>query len=640
MVRDKVAVDLANDLLLQLDAEETAVLVALVQSPQGLPADTNAVASGLAVRLPGSLYLRQDNGYLDFRSQALRDAITCAVESSAQETRLSRAIALFARGQTVEAIELAQAGREYAHALEWFRERGNSFFMHLHGLDVCHRILGNFPPDMRASNASLVLARAMHALKSGSVNRARHIVREHYGLEGLDLDRVVGNPQLYSREFRAFRLVMSIYEDANVSNFVRDRMFELLGEFELDDHLNRGSIYNTMLEVCIQRQQLDQAQEMANRAHFHYSRANAHLLVFYIELHRAVFSLTRGVLTEAERAVAAADTALSAVTFDSPTDHRLLALLKAVVAYERGDAQQLVDYLGDEFDKFAYGELWPTITELALYYGSLAISGELGVFAARAFLDKWRIQEWRSRRFNFVITLRQIDILQNHNRWQEAADLLTGVQSRVNRTWVESAEEALGLLDDVREIAVALAWMRQLIRHAPVSPMRLRQVEYFAANPHANERQRSTLTLWLAYLARHQGSVSRARAQLVKVLGNVARLGVVTHLIGDKNLIDKLMEDKRISQFIHTVPGANEVLRKLDGFHAGYRHHTSASRLTRQEQRVLTLVAEGASNKFVARQLRLSEVTVKFHLGNIYRKMGCRKRAEAIAAARALNWVV
>ena len=61
--------------------------------------------------------------------------------------------------------------------------------------------------------------------------------------------------------------------------------------------------------------------------------------------------------------------------------------------------------------------------------------------------------------------------------------------------------------------------------------------------------------------------------------------------------------------------------------------------LTRQELRVLTLVAEGASNKFVARQMRLSEVTVKFHLGNIYRKMGCTKRAEAISAARALNWV-
>jgi DNA-binding NarL/FixJ family response regulator len=37
--------------------------------------------------------------------------------------------------------------------------------------------------------------------------------------------------------------------------------------------------------------------------------------------------------------------------------------------------------------------------------------------------------------------------------------------------------------------------------------------------------------------------------------------------------------------------------------------------------------------------MRLSEVTVKFHLSNIYRKIGCRRRTEAIAAARAMNWV-
>jgi DNA-binding NarL/FixJ family response regulator len=61
--------------------------------------------------------------------------------------------------------------------------------------------------------------------------------------------------------------------------------------------------------------------------------------------------------------------------------------------------------------------------------------------------------------------------------------------------------------------------------------------------------------------------------------------------------------------------------------------------LTRQELRVLRLVAEGGTNKFVARQMRISEVTVKFHLSNAYRKMGCRRRGEAIAAARALGWV-
>lgn len=49
------------------------------------------------------------------------------------------------------------------------------------------------------------------------------------------------------------------------------------------------------------------------------------------------------------------------------------------------------------------------------------------------------------------------------------------------------------------------------------------------------------------------------------------------------------------------------------------------------------MIAEGASNKFIAHALGLSEATVKFHLGNLYRKLGCGRRREAITAAKALG---
>lgn len=49
--------------------------------------------------------------------------------------------------------------------------------------------------------------------------------------------------------------------------------------------------------------------------------------------------------------------------------------------------------------------------------------------------------------------------------------------------------------------------------------------------------------------------------------------------------------------------------------------------LTAQENRVAGLVAEGASNKEIARRLFLSPKTVEFHVGNTYRKLGVRSRA-------------
>jgi DNA-binding NarL/FixJ family response regulator len=53
------------------------------------------------------------------------------------------------------------------------------------------------------------------------------------------------------------------------------------------------------------------------------------------------------------------------------------------------------------------------------------------------------------------------------------------------------------------------------------------------------------------------------------------------------------------------------------------------SGLTRRELEILTLVAEGHSNAQLARMLWVTEQTVKFHLSNIYRKLGVSNRTEA-----------
>jgi DNA-binding NarL/FixJ family response regulator len=51
--------------------------------------------------------------------------------------------------------------------------------------------------------------------------------------------------------------------------------------------------------------------------------------------------------------------------------------------------------------------------------------------------------------------------------------------------------------------------------------------------------------------------------------------------------------------------------------------------LTRREREILQLVAEGHSNAQLARMLWVTEQTVKFHLSNIYRKLGVSNRTEA-----------
>ena len=56
-------------------------------------------------------------------------------------------------------------------------------------------------------------------------------------------------------------------------------------------------------------------------------------------------------------------------------------------------------------------------------------------------------------------------------------------------------------------------------------------------------------------------------------------------------------------------------------------------RLSAREREVLALVAAGTSNKAIARSLRISPNTVKFHMTTLFGKLGVTRRAEAIAAA-------
>ena len=59
------------------------------------------------------------------------------------------------------------------------------------------------------------------------------------------------------------------------------------------------------------------------------------------------------------------------------------------------------------------------------------------------------------------------------------------------------------------------------------------------------------------------------------------------------------------------------------------QRRTGPGGLTRREVEVLQLVSSGMTNRAVARALWVTSETVKFHLSNIYRKLGVSNRTEA-----------
>jgi DNA-binding NarL/FixJ family response regulator len=81
--------------------------------------------------------------------------------------------------------------------------------------------------------------------------------------------------------------------------------------------------------------------------------------------------------------------------------------------------------------------------------------------------------------------------------------------------------------------------------------------------------------------------------------------------------------------FEHSVYLAGSARPRPAGAAATQHRADLPGGLTRRELEILRLVAEGHSNSQLARMLWVTEQTVKFHLSNIYRKLGVANRTEA-----------
>lgn len=82
------------------------------------------------------------------------------------------------------------------------------------------------------------------------------------------------------------------------------------------------------------------------------------------------------------------------------------------------------------------------------------------------------------------------------------------------------------------------------------------------------------------------------------------------------------------------APEATEAL-----IHAARQNTEVGFDLTAREREILALLGKGLSNLEISRQLSISMATVKYHLTNIFSKLGVKNRVEAVTTALAHNLV-
>ncbi|UVC12036.1 LuxR family transcriptional regulator [Rhizobium sp. TH2] len=569
--------------------------------------------------------------------QAIRSSIGKRITTPAGAKAIAEAYA--AHGRVVDAITTFQDAGFMDNAYQQFNRAGGLFFIYYHGPAAFDRVLAGFPSSYAHQSELLVLSLALQSCKRGDISRARRLLIDRFGDLADDLDAVFGPRSVFSREFREFRFLMLIYEDYRFTEETLTSLFSLAAEFPSDAHLFRGSLYNSVLEFYIRQRRFSEAEEAAQRAMHHYEAAKAPMLCFYISLHQAMIGLIKGDTLAARKHAGRAAKYLDEVPFETPNDARLQMLLEACIEYEGGRAEPLARFLNTEIDDFSHGEIWPSLMEFTLLYGSQAMATHFSLLAARGFLDRWRVYQTSNLQFQAMVSIREAVILQNANRWSEAATRLKSLTLPIDRAWILANPGRLEDVSDRDDIGLSLVWLRQILHEQPDLPGLEPMLAHALANLNITDRQRMGVGIWLAYVHKRHQDLTRARALLLRIFEDAARLGSIAPLAEEKVFLTELMDNKRISEFLSASSSARQVIRKLrDSGHLGTASGIR-SELSRRENKILVMISEGAANKSIAGMLGVSEATVKFHLGNVYRKLGCRTRQEAISTARAAGIV-
>jgi ATP/maltotriose-dependent transcriptional regulator MalT len=143
----------------------------------------------------------------------------------------------------------------------------------------------------------------------------------------------------------------------------------------------------------------------------------------------------------------------------------------------------------------------------------------------------------------------------------------------------------------------------------------------------------------------NSGNVAEAVSRFRRVLAACAAAGLYQSVLDEGPIISELLRATQEGGNVKTglIPYIDRLVAGLQRAGQDRSAPTSGARilsaLSPRETDILTLIAEGLSNKEVARDLDIGPETVKSHLKSIFTKLGVERRAQAVSRAQTLGLV-
>lgn len=553
----------------------------------------------------------------------LRSALRSAFERAPSDQRRSwhlRAAAWHHRnGQLVLSVHHAVQAADPERAAAYVFAAGSTRIWIRHGRTQLEAIDGAIDDATREAFPRLKLLRALSLLKQGRLADAEGMYLEARAalgpIEALE-DDVRFDVQLLESTLRFNQCKPS--GDAYLQLYA-DRMQRFDGS---DDYV-LGNVRTLMGLSLEQRGRPAEALDVVADAQIHYARANLPHGSFYVELHRAFAWFATGDCAAADVALDRA-CALARRYFANDAEKQLpVTILRAEIAADMGRFEVAERMLGKVPRRLGQAEAWYSLHASA--HGTLiglALSRGDDDEAERllASLQVEAVARGVTGLLPFVAAHR-MSVLARTGDWQ-GASRIAAAEGIVAADYVATPVD--GMLWRERE-AVLRAFCDIALARGDAGA-----VPALVETPLADFRRAGLcrpqieLHLAAALAADRLGHCDQADDHLVAAMTLSQRSGHVRCSLARAAVLAPMLEG-----LCERRPDI-----QAESLVATLRHAAKPGPgtpdLTPREADVLLALGQGLSAKRIARSLTLTENTVKFHLKNIYGKLGVHNRSAAI----------
>ena len=548
-------------------------------------------------------------------------------ERRVRELNLRTAEWCFTNDRLTSAVRHALEARNPDRAVEMILQAGGVQIGMRQGAPRLAACLDQIPMHLVHATPRLTIARAYLLLKNGRVEEAaRYLDEVRPRIDQADEDT--------RRELVLVEAHNRIYEDQHLTEAQLAALEHTARITPVSDELMRGIFANFLCHFQIQAGNLAMAREYGENAMTIYSDLKIAHLQFFMHLHLSVVDLDSGEFAAAfDRRRKALDLARNQFRHD-PAICALAEIYYSEIAFEMGDTSGLEDRLSGALEQASRAEGWSE-AYLAGYETCLIVSflhsgfdAAVGHFAeadatatrraSRRFARQMRILELElaldagheadSRRLSTQVgAMLKVQDHENKLRWR--GRILARLALARSHAALGDTGMALRLLAKVAEDCQALGLLRYLQRTETLRVIVAAQAENWSQ---ANSALKALLHLvkpqYPGALVRHATAFAEAARACVHNTG----LAAYSH---------------------HETGKLAKLLWVCSGHAADEAQSLLTELLTEREFAVIRLLARGDANKVIARELDLSEATVKFHVKNIFAKLGVNSRKLAAEIA-------